>query len=330
LDSGAEADAARVWQGSAQMDGSVFPDDEIWKTLGIRETTSLPAIKRAYAERLKACRPEIDPEGFQRLRWAFEAARSYAGTGAAPRPGPAQAFSGGADPAAGMPHGRRPHNDESPADAPQTQTFRPWNIPPDGGHETPAGDAGGRTVTFEYPLFETDPADLPPHITGPIDRFLDSMGPVLHAGLDDPAFQVVTPGYQTWLNILRKANFESKEIQEWAGFALFSVMLQRMEESASFFGQCKDLDGEVWREMDKMFGWSLQEIAYGEHFAEAEWTDHIFHWIAKAWGKEGQESLNRTNWAFWVFLAPILAPLGFIYFFFKLLFQCMFGGGARK
>ena len=50
----------------------------IWNELGIEPTTDSRAIKRAYAARLKQVHPEDDPEGFQRLRKAYEDALEHA------------------------------------------------------------------------------------------------------------------------------------------------------------------------------------------------------------------------------------------------------------
>lgn len=55
----------------------------IWDELGIAPTADAPAIRRAYAVRLKAVRPDADPQGFARLRQAYERALAGAGT----RPG---------------------------------------------------------------------------------------------------------------------------------------------------------------------------------------------------------------------------------------------------
>lgn len=53
-----------------------------FQTLGIAPTSDVLAIKRAYAKALKSCRPDDDPQGYQRLRealdWALALARQPA------------------------------------------------------------------------------------------------------------------------------------------------------------------------------------------------------------------------------------------------------------
>lgn len=46
----------------------------IWETLGIKPTTDVRLIKKAYAEQSKKCHPETDPEGFQLLYDAYHKA----------------------------------------------------------------------------------------------------------------------------------------------------------------------------------------------------------------------------------------------------------------
>ena len=46
----------------------------IWDQLGIAQTKDQKAIKAAYRQKLKTVHPEEDPEGFQRLRTAYEQA----------------------------------------------------------------------------------------------------------------------------------------------------------------------------------------------------------------------------------------------------------------
>lgn len=53
---------------------------EIFQILGIEITKDEQAIKNAYREKLAVTNPEDDPEGFKRLRAAFEAAGKYART----------------------------------------------------------------------------------------------------------------------------------------------------------------------------------------------------------------------------------------------------------
>ena len=52
--------------------------DSIWNILGLEPTREKSAIKRAYAKKTQSCHPEDDPEGFMRLRDAYQAAMDYA------------------------------------------------------------------------------------------------------------------------------------------------------------------------------------------------------------------------------------------------------------
>jgi hypothetical protein len=50
----------------------------VWQELGIAPTAEVREIRRAYAQRLRRTHPEDDPEGFQRLRAAYESALAAA------------------------------------------------------------------------------------------------------------------------------------------------------------------------------------------------------------------------------------------------------------
>ena len=67
-----------------------------WSILGLEEPTQdVSSIRRAYAVKTRECHPEEDPEGFLRLREAYQAALTYAQQGDAapagqPEPEPGQ------------------------------------------------------------------------------------------------------------------------------------------------------------------------------------------------------------------------------------------------
>ena len=70
-----------------------------WDALGLSGPADLRSIRRAYAQRLKTAHPEEDPEGFQRLHAAYQAARRSARNSRRPEaspvpeaPAPAQDF----------------------------------------------------------------------------------------------------------------------------------------------------------------------------------------------------------------------------------------------
>ena len=59
--------------------------DRIWSILEIEPTKDISAIRRAYAEKARACHPEEDPTGFMELRKAYQAAMAYAEGGIVPQ-----------------------------------------------------------------------------------------------------------------------------------------------------------------------------------------------------------------------------------------------------
>ena len=63
--------------------------DDPWKVLALEPgAASLQDVKRSYARLLKNCRPDRDPEGFMRLRAAYEAAQALLKSGHPPPPLP--------------------------------------------------------------------------------------------------------------------------------------------------------------------------------------------------------------------------------------------------
>ncbi len=46
--------------------------ENCWETLGIEPTDDKKAIRRAYSKKVKTCKPDQDPEGFQALRDAYD------------------------------------------------------------------------------------------------------------------------------------------------------------------------------------------------------------------------------------------------------------------
>ena len=60
--------------------------DRIWSILELEPTRDVSAIRRAYAEKTRACHPEENPTGFLELRKAYQTAMAYAESGIASQP----------------------------------------------------------------------------------------------------------------------------------------------------------------------------------------------------------------------------------------------------
>lgn len=114
--------------------------DNIWEVLGLEPTKDVSAIKRAYALKSRTCHPEEDPEGFLRLRQAYQAALDYAegGTGTSPkRP------SVGAGERAESKEPEELEQSEEPEDEEWSLSEKPslWNEGPNPYADHPAGKA---------------------------------------------------------------------------------------------------------------------------------------------------------------------------------------------
>ena len=98
-----------------------------WSVLGLEEPTQdVSAIRRAYARKARECHPEEDPEGFLRLRKAYQAALAYAERGASPPPQSPAAPTGEQDEGREDDEEDWEPNEDGEADRP---AFHGWAIP---------------------------------------------------------------------------------------------------------------------------------------------------------------------------------------------------------
>lgn len=131
-----------------------------WEILGIPPTTDLAAIRHAYAEKTRACHPEDDPEGFDRLHTAFQEATQYARRSRRPAPAAPQEEKRPAAPAAPAVAGTR----ESCLAAEQA-AYLAW-MKKNGS----AARQAGEQTTFDFSAAEAGPRRAPARPKEPGDE----------------------------------------------------------------------------------------------------------------------------------------------------------------
>lgn len=130
-----------------------------WAVLGIAPTEDVRAVKRAYASRLKECRPEDDPQGFARLREAYDAVLDALTHAAKHTSRPPAAFSAPAPaPAAAPPASLQPLRADAAAHAEKPHAD-PKALP------VPPRNHGGEYT--EKPPAPIRPAPVSPRVVAP-------------------------------------------------------------------------------------------------------------------------------------------------------------------
>ncbi|WP_052759453.1 tetratricopeptide repeat protein [Paenibacillus sp. DMB20] len=189
----------------------------VWEVLEIDPTEDVSAIKKAYAKKLKLHHPEDDPEGYQRLREAYDGAMKQA-----------KRLAG------------EYRNSEAVVSAPyrEQEELRPYAQQ----YSNDPDSADGMDVPYEQyelyrnPVHETTLTEQPP--VHPIQGFmarLDALYSDFYARID-------TSNWETLLNSDIVWNVEHSE-------ALQDALI-------SFLEDCHHLPRPVWELMDMMFHWT--------------------------------------------------------------------------
>ncbi|MDO3411987.1 tetratricopeptide repeat protein [Saccharibacillus sp. CPCC 101409] len=218
-------------------------DTEVWQVLGLAPTGDARAIKRAYAALLKQTSPEDDPEGFQRLREAYDEALKQAKAIAADATGEAdgaagqEAQDGRPERGARLPAwgeanrlALRRKSREAPEESERTEKRDP-SEPATRRQEQPG--ASGTASSPEAPGAGR---------SGEVETFMRR----LHSIYNDYASRI---RIEAWSELL-----ESGQLQDLA----FKQEIQ--PELLRFLAAHYQLPLPVWRMLDRLFYWTEDEI----------------------------------------------------------------------
>jgi hypothetical protein len=245
-----------------------------WDRLGIDPTADSRAIRRVYARLLRAHHPETDPEGYQSLREAYEAAlaeAAYADAEPAGEPDPpAQAPEPPPEPA---------RSDAPGAGDAEVPLFARARMSVEPAAETPAEAAPAERLAVAPGLEPAPPPPTPPRLVvapappepppGPASD-LDGAADRILGAVDELLAQprrMREP--EPWAAILRQPEMDAIDVRhEVASSTLFRLI---RFAAAQPWGAAalEEWHDETWRLLDSTFDWTGSEIAlaqaYGEH-----------------------------------------------------------------
>ena len=302
----------------------VFVDDDdewgaCWSVLGIEETQDTKVIRRAYADKLREMGRGRKADAFQRLRRAYENARSEAEWAAQADawddeddensgdddPWPGDGNEDGAEAGAedDVEAGDIDKAQSEAVVAPKPETGRnlgdnsdhtPEEIPEDDPEDDSDDDFDGAD----------DPADDPdddPDDDDDSDRLFLDDGPLSAADLlieeARRVFENSTERWKAapWLEMLDHEQLGSLDNRTDAGNQLFHFFYDEVVEGRRAAAKLKDIPPVVWVRFDTLFAWSENELDFALIYGDEE-VDTIMRQVHKARGRSVADSGSSSEW----------------------------------
>lgn len=263
----------------------------LWSILGIEPTGDMKAIRKAYAAMLKIHHPEDDPEGYQRLREAFDEAMKLAKEGNIPAPVLSEDIASEPDIS---------DNNRIPIVMMEDMTSDPDisgpNRIPNVVMEdmTPDPDISGPN---RIPIVVVEDMTSDPHISGPnripivvmedmlpenepettaswYPPFPFTMEDMIHPSNQEKSAHELTEEFMEALDAIYKHLPSRVKISEWTKLLNTEVVwtIGNQDELSTrvlaYLNENWRLPGEIWRLLDSTFGWSTMYSNEPEAFLE--------------------------------------------------------------
>lgn len=225
---------------------------DCWQILGIDCTGEERAIRRAYAAAIKRHRPDQDPEGFKRVRTAYEDALDEA------RLASPDDFEDADDDELEI------AGETAPNDATGELTFTV-----DDTGALVAIDADGRRTGEEVPpeaIAAFEESDLPDVIL--LEKLVARMEEAFELAHRDQRGRAI----EDILGELAQMSLKTRPVFDEL---LLEHLIHDADLSARPEGYWSELPLPVWRKMDRTFGWSENELSIIKEYGE-EATEPLF------------------------------------------------------
>ncbi|CAM5781187.1 tetratricopeptide repeat protein [Brevibacillus borstelensis] len=222
-----------------------------WEFLGIEPTSDQGAIKRAYARLLKTYHPEDDPEGFQRLREAYEHALREAKF--------LQEAAASGD-AAGSVFVLDPEEEAAPA------AEAVWTgVREQGPREGEALEAGVPEQAGERLASRSFSAGKEPATPEELAEHFISQVTVLYADFPSRIDR------EKWVALLEKEEYWQLEVKQRTNKEMLTFLMEKYH-----------LPRQIWRLLNDYFFWTDQEMELSQEFPE-NFIRFVINQIKKPW-----------------------------------------------